>query len=439
MFGFFYRNKVLFNIFLAFVAFSFILGTAFLWGPGTTNLLGGPFVVKIGDIKITPKEFLLYMTSFQNQGEKLPKEELKKLTLRTVLINSIFAYLAEKNGFFVSDDEVALAIRNAFKDENGNFNLKYFESYLKRIGMSPEEYKNFLKKELLAGKYKKAVFATSYTNPEILHTQLLPFILEIQAEIYLIGPKYVENKVKIKETEIKQYYEIHKSEFTKTEAAKVEIYKISDKEEVKKVYKSIKEGKQPEIEPLLVVSENSNTTVGKYKALLEKTFENKAPVIEEHNGTFYITNYIPRRKVTLSYKDVKSNIAKLLKEQKALQILQREENELVKQLLEGKIQVKPQKGNFLAYQLMENFGLTYDQILQILQGKKIVKTLTKSGLIVIKVLKISQNLEKMKETGTIYARLIRNSDYARKLNEALQYHYKSGLPIEINQKLLQRL
>jgi hypothetical protein len=67
--------------------------------------------IKVGDIKITPKEFLLYMTSLRNQKREISKEKLKNLTLRTVLINSIFAYLAEKNEFYVSDDEVALAIK----------------------------------------------------------------------------------------------------------------------------------------------------------------------------------------------------------------------------------------------------------------------------------------------------------------------------------------
>jgi hypothetical protein len=437
MFGFFYKNKALFNIFLAFVAFSFILGTAFLWGPGTTNLLGGPFVVKVGNIKITPKEFLLYMSSLQNQKREISKEELKNLTLRTVLINSIFAYLAEKNGFYVSDDEVALAIKNAFKDEKGNFNLKLFENYLKRIGMSPEEYKKFLKKELLAGKYKSAIFTTSYANPEILKTQLLPFILELQAEIYLIPPSFVENNVKLTEDDIKKYYELHKSKFVKREPAKVEIYKFTNKGALKRAYELLKEAKKPNTKPIAVFSENQNAT-GVYKELLEKTLKSQRPVIKEQNGNYYLTNYIPEREVALPYDKVKSQVEKLLKEQKALEILQKAQDELVKQLLEGKIKLTPQKGNFLAYQLMENFNLNYDQILQILKGKDIFKVLTPKGLVVIKVLAVEENKQKMKSTTKLYERLIRNTDYVRKLNEALQYHYKKGLPIELNQKLLQR-
>ena len=77
MFNFVYKQGWIGKLFLGFLAFSFILGTAIMWGPGSWNFGFGNYLIKVGDITVTPKEFLIELSLERNQNGELPKEVLK--------------------------------------------------------------------------------------------------------------------------------------------------------------------------------------------------------------------------------------------------------------------------------------------------------------------------------------------------------------------------
>ncbi|HID79366.1 MAG TPA: hypothetical protein EYP42_02400, partial [Aquificales bacterium] len=158
MFKFVYSKSWISKVFLALLAFSFIFGTAIMWGPGGLNFGFGNYVIKVEDITVTPKEFILELSRLQRiYGEKIPRDRLKTEALNNLLITAIFAYLAEKNGFYVSADEVKDFIIRQFSDENGNFNEKKFKRYLYYLRLTPKEFEQIVKTTLLANKYKSAV------------------------------------------------------------------------------------------------------------------------------------------------------------------------------------------------------------------------------------------------------------------------------------------
>ena len=77
MFKWIYSNNILSRIFLGLITFSFILGTAIMWGPGGLNLFGTSYIIKVGNVIITPKEYILELNKLKMEYN-LPENKLKR-------------------------------------------------------------------------------------------------------------------------------------------------------------------------------------------------------------------------------------------------------------------------------------------------------------------------------------------------------------------------
>jgi len=447
MFNFVYKQGWISKVFLAFLAFSFILGTAIMWGPGSWNFGFGNYLIQVGDIKITPKEFLVELSLSEQQNSQLPKEILKKKVYSTLLIKAILAYLAEKNGFYVSDKEIEDFIKRNFTDKNGKFSVKLFESYLKALQLTPNEFKDIVKKILLADHYKRAVFATTYANKATLEALLLAFKLQVEGQIYKVSPKLFENLIPApSEEELQKIYKEKLKNFENSNKTveRVLIYEANSSKESAKIYKLLKEGENVNQTPSVVITKGETVKNENLQKLAEETFTKKGITVKKlENGTYVVAVYKKETlKRNIPLDKVKKELEAIYKEQKVEEYLEKHKEEVIQKVLNGTIEVAPQKTTLIGFQLIDPKGwaLTYDDLFAILKGKKIFTTKVGNELWILKIEKVSLSNNFNSEVISNYKIYIRNNDYLTKLGKLIDNFMKNNPNlIKINQKLLQQI
>jgi len=438
MFKFVYGKDWITKLFLGLLAFSFVIGTAIMWGPGGLNFGFGNYVIKVGDISISPKEFILEMNRLKNSYPKLNREQLKNAALNNLLLTSLFAYLAERDGFYVSKEEIKTFIERNFSEE-GKFNPELFKRYLQMVKMTPKEFEESLRKTLLANKYKRAVYATSYVNEKVFETAVLPFSLKLKVKVDILSYKNFENLFKPTEEELKEFYKKVEKNFLEEIPERVEIYLAKDQKELKELYKTLKEGKKVSKKPLAVISkENLNKTEGEIRKLAERVLRDKTVSVEKSKGGYLIGVYLPPSKRVPKFETVKDKVEEIYKQLKAVEYMEKHKGEILKAVKEGKYKLEWKEMELSAYELTEKFNLTVEDIFSLISGKRELNTVLPQGLAFIRVLSLSE--EKLQKNIADYFKMsVRNADYLRKLQEIVNYVVKhQEVQIEVNRKLLQR-
>ncbi len=433
-----YRNSFLTKFFLGLIAFVFIVGTAVMFGPGSWNFGLGNYAIKVGDIVITPKEYRLQVVRLQKLKEGMSEEEIKLLALRMLVGEAILAYLAEKDGFYTSSAEIKARIEKMFS-VNGTFSPELLKKYLSNTGLTAKELEEILKKQILADKYRKAVYRTAYAEDKIVELNLLPLTTTLRVQIYTLTPREVFNKVKVDENFLKEFYEKTSKNWVSVKPERVAIYKVSNATAVKELYQKIKEGKTPLQKPLAVIMANETANyTAEIKLLAKKVFENKGVEIKQVKGGYLVAVYQPEERKPLSFEELKKmpTFVETAKTVKALQYINGHRDELSREILNGTLKVNTVNKTLSLFELMNKFGLGFSDLFALLEGKKIFKTLTPNGLVVIKV--ISTGQENLKEnTLELIKNQVKQTDYNRKLQALVNYYIRTGkVKVEVNKNLL---
>jgi len=438
MFKVVYKSNWISKIFLGVLAFVFIIGTAVMFGPGSWNFGFGNYVLKVGDITVTPKEYRLTLATLQYRlGNKYTEQQLKQLALNELIVNSLFAYLAERNGFYVSQKEIADFIRKQFS-VNGTFSPQLFEQFLQTRRLTPKEYEEIVRKELLAGKYKSAVFSTTYVNDQTLRTVILPFILNLKVKIYTLPLESVFDKISVSDEELKDFYEKNKDRFAVEESARVVIYKAKTQQEVKTIYETLKEGKLPAVKPAAEVSvDKLDTLKGELKDFAQQVLNRKNISVERlKNGEYLIGVFIPKGVKIPTFEEIKPAVEKMVKAQKAIQYLNQHRKEYTEKILKGELQISPVETEMTAYELMNRYGFNLDTIFQILQGRRILVTVNGRGFTVIEIEGLSEKAENIPIAE--FKKYVRNQQYTKRLQQVIDYVLKNReVQIEVNKNYLQ--
>lgn len=441
MFKFVYGRAWISKLFLGLLAFAFIIGTAIMWGPGGLNFGGGNYIIKVGDIVITPKEYLLELNRLQNSyGSKFSKEQIKKEALNNLLITAIFAYLGERDGFYISQEEIKNFIKTQFSDKHGKFHLKLFEEYLKMLKLTPEEFERIIKTTLLANKYKTAIYSTTYANKPTVEVFLLPFTLKLNVEIMKLSYKRFLNKIKPNNEELKKFYDSIKQNLAVETPPKVKVFLAKTPEEAKQLIGKLKKGEN--IKPLYTIplEGNSKKIPQNVSVLIEKVKRSKSIAVIRSKSGFFVGVYKKGKKKIPSYDAVKDRVLEIFKKVKTVEWMHSHIEELAAQVLAGKYKGKIEKGEVLAFNLMEEFHLSLEDLFRILGGKTILKVPTPDGIAVIKVRLVKWDRNISPQVEKTYELSVRNGFYLKKLQEVLNYIYKTGeVKIKINENLLNRI
>ena len=424
MFSVFYKNKTFFNVLIGVITLVFILGTAIMWGPGAFNFLKGNYIVKIGDIIVTPKEYLILLANLKQKYKNLPEEQLKELAKQELMIIALGAYLAKKNGFYVSEEEILNLIRTSFVNSKGEFDEKLLKSYLTHLNISFKEFEEMIRKQLLWQKYKLAVLHLSYANKETVEALILPTEYNATVEIYEITPDILG--IKPTKEEIEKFYQAHKKELVKTLPARVVIYKLNSKEDVKKLYELIK--RKEKVNYPIVGVFNETSSAGNYTELVERAFRSQSMAIKKlSSNQFLVAVYIEPRTVELSLEEAKEQIEKLLKKEKFMSIALKNAKEIKKAILEGKYKnlLHPKLETDTLFSIMKKYKLSFPQILSIIEGKeKIIDILADGRLYILHIIKLQKIQEINENKKLLFQQIAKAEDYNAKLQEILQYYLR---------------
>lgn len=273
------------RLILGLIAFSFvgIGGVSFMKG----NSMGDAVTFSDTD-PISVEKFMRVkaqeIEAIQKEnGINLTEEQISQLgidngILQRLINESMIAYLAKYYDFDISDDQLIKVVKQSpyFKNEAGNFDLNIFKATFKNSKQREEEYLENLKSRLIKGTMIN-VFMDSYTPPKIMTDNIVNYMAENRiVDIFEIklnnspknwkalepeekvvkdfydanktgfvtpemrsfnyikaSSKFLSKNLQISDTEIKQYYEENKEEFTAKNFA-------SAKNEVKEIIKKIK-------------------------------------------------------------------------------------------------------------------------------------------------------------------------------------------------------
>jgi peptidyl-prolyl cis-trans isomerase D len=220
---------VLWGLVVAFVATIFIA-----WGAGSSlqrNNTDPNVVAKVGNENITysdlDKVYQPELDRLYNTLGEAPNTDqiasLKKRALDSLIENSIMSQAAKKLGISVSDEELAASLQRLsyFKDDTGKFSKDKYLQILQANQITPAQFEASERSELLYEKVRSALAdGVIYTSDELADYKSL-LNREIKVQYLSLNPKDYENTFVVKEDDLKDFYENHKTEFDHPERLKV--------------------------------------------------------------------------------------------------------------------------------------------------------------------------------------------------------------------------
>jgi peptidyl-prolyl cis-trans isomerase D len=238
-----HRKWLVITIWIATIAF---IGAGFVgWGQfnlssksSTVAEINGNTDVSIQDVQEIYNN--LFMDLNQKLGGKLDDATAEKLGLKQqafkmAIEQGILREYAKNLGLYVTDEEVAKAIIDTFKD------IKTYKKYLQMNGLKAKEFEENLRKQLLIQKLTQALHLKP-TNPEILSIASALYNAD-NISLKVINKNSL--KVNISEDELKTFWEKNKNKYQSSEMYKIAIVKtpiegVVTEKELKEYYENNK-------------------------------------------------------------------------------------------------------------------------------------------------------------------------------------------------------
>lgn len=234
-----------------------------LWGVGPDQKNPNATVATVDG---KPIEYMEFSRTYQNLmenvrrqfGENLNEEMIKALNLKEQAVNQlvdrrIILNAADKMGFKVTDEELALSISDipAFQSDGG-FDTQVYQQVLSRLGLTPEAFEVSQREDLLIQKVNDFIARTvnvsdeeavawyqwqntavdieylrvdplGYTDIEVSEEELRAFFEankdnyktapQIKARYVVFRPADYKSRVQVEDDEVKTYYEENQAEF----------------------------------------------------------------------------------------------------------------------------------------------------------------------------------------------------------------------------------
>jgi len=220
------KNSIIIKIVFVVIVLSFI-GTMFLvWGEGRSGMGGGNlgYAAKVDGRKISLDEYQNAYQRIRNvyqqiYGQSLPAEiektlGLKKVALDGLIDNVLVMKEAKGMGIKVSKEDVANAIAAmpSFQ-KDGAFSFELYQQLLKSNRMTPKDFEEGQKSELILKKTRQAIKDKSVVNDEDALAQFKKENDKIDLEYVSYAPADVIGEVKLTEAELNEYLQKNQAEF----------------------------------------------------------------------------------------------------------------------------------------------------------------------------------------------------------------------------------
>jgi peptidyl-prolyl cis-trans isomerase D len=242
MFEFIRKHKETFAIVSGIITAAF-----FLWNfaAGDITSLFQPSqncIVKVNGDCIDIMDFRRVAMRTNQQMTPILKQEI----LNSLIDDDLLYQEAKKEGFTVSDKEVAeLISKDPSFQVDGKFSFERYKAVLAEAGYTPKTYESYLKKQLKIQKYTLFITNPSYVSDIELNAANMINNTSISGKAYIIDPNVVNINYKPTEQEIEDYYNKHKNEFKAISASSVIYWETTDKNKARQIYMALKSGSIP--------------------------------------------------------------------------------------------------------------------------------------------------------------------------------------------------
>lgn len=364
-----HRKWLVITIWIATIAF---IGAGFVgWGQFQFGKKDST-IAKINDTEITIKDVQkVYNNLFEEMNKQFggnlddataEKLGLKKQAFEIAIQQGVLREFAKNVGLYVTDEDVAKAILNIFKDK------KTYKLYLKQSGLKAKDFEEDLKKELLIQKLTNAinlepsntlllsigsalynsdnlkikVIKKSSINVDLNESEIKAFWQENKNRyqtkpLYKVAIIKTPFNKKISQEELKKFYEENKNNY-KNE--KGEILSFEDAKEIVKkdylakitkkeaiiAYKKLKEGKE-NFTLITIPLNNKIIPIDKMQTLIQNGYLKPFISNNEYISAKLIEEIPPK---PMSYKEAKEEVIKELLDIKTLEALNKKAKEELK-------------------------------------------------------------------------------------------------------------
>ncbi|MBT1073263.1 peptidylprolyl isomerase [Pelotalea chapellei] len=219
------KQSIVIKIVFIIIVLSFI-GTMFLvWGKGSDGSGGSRgYAAKVNGTKISVEEYQSAYQRIRNMyqqiyGQSIPAEMEKMLNLKKVALDSLIDNMlvmkeAKKMGIKVSKDEVAkeIAGMSTFQ-KDGAFNFDLYQQLLRSNRMTPKEFEESQKNELMIKKARQSVKDKATVTDDEALAQYKKENDKLDLEFVAFAPSDVIDQIKPTEAELKDYLQKNQNEF----------------------------------------------------------------------------------------------------------------------------------------------------------------------------------------------------------------------------------
>ena len=219
-----YKESVVIKVVFVIIVLSFV-GTIFLvWGRGDSDVGGVAYAAKVNGTKIPLEDFqksYYRLRSIYDQiyGRSMSPEMEKQLGIKKVALDNLIDTVlirkeAKSMGISVNKDEVAAAIATvpAFQ-KDGAFNFQQYQQVIRSNRMTPSEFEDAQKEELLVKKARdKVKDQVKVTDEEALQA-FKKQNDKIELQFVSFAPSDVMKEVTVSEQELNTYLQNHQEQF----------------------------------------------------------------------------------------------------------------------------------------------------------------------------------------------------------------------------------
>ena len=220
-----YKESIVIKIVFVVIVLSFV-GTIFLvWGTGDEGMGGGTaYAAKVNGQKISIEDFqksYYRLRSIYDQiyGQSMSPEMEKQLGIKKVALDNLIDTAlirkeAKKMGLSVSKDEVAAAVAAvpAFQT-NGAFDFQQYQQVLRSNRMTPAEFEDAQREELLVKKAREKVRdQVKVTDEEALQAYKKQND-KVELQYVSFAPADVAKEVTVTEQDLNSYLQSHQEQF----------------------------------------------------------------------------------------------------------------------------------------------------------------------------------------------------------------------------------
>ncbi len=296
-------------------------------------------VVEVGSGCVTLKDYRRELLRF---SELLKNPQMEDLVREQVLSNLIAQELlyqkAKDLSFIASDEEVVEVIKSdpSFQ-EGGLFTSSKYREVLSKIGLTPEEYEDYIRRALSIQKLINFISNGVYLSEKELEINLLADRTLLSGSLYIVSPADISQSYQTSEQEMLEYYQKNKELFKRPEEKVIWVWREKDKEKVQSIYKELQSGKEPQGYKEYKLPED----LQKMGSLLGREAQRLTPQERQNitkEGDEYVVLYL-KQVIPSGYEEferVKDKVRERLVEEKAQSMAEKKAQEVAKALKEGK-------------------------------------------------------------------------------------------------------